>query len=231
MIDKEIAQKRRARQMAIAILARAREAGIPDKYLRLKREVIANVLDPKFHGGPKEGVPKFADSIYDDPNFLLKKNFITIDGGDGISRQLASFAILFRIIAYDKRGQYINCDSLFHKFQSINATAEITRNDLAEEMKSYDVLFVSEFDKYRFKPQFEHGSFFDEILADRMNYGRPTIISFVNPIISKQLESDEDYVQLSAEGKMDAGCGRYLAWLGIKANTTDSVLRVRVRSI
>ena len=214
----DIMKLRRARQLAVAILKRSRDAGIPEKYMRLNQQVFASVLDPDFHGGKVRGINAFATSVYKEPDFLLKRDFIAIDGGNFESRQVAGFAVLFRLIAYDKIGQCVNCDSLIHKFQTINSTSEITRNDLAEEVKSYDVLFINEFDKLRFSPHFETGSFFDEVLAERINMERPTIVTFVNPIIADA-------------GDCDSGCGRHLARLGLIPQTTKSVLRIRVKNL
>lgn len=227
--DQYIAKLRRARQMAAAILIRGREAGIPKQYMRMKQSEFASILDSSFHNGPVKGVPAFASDIYSKPDFLLKRNFIVIDGGNFEARQMAGFAILFRMIAYDKRGLSITSDSLLHKFQSFNATENISRNDLAEEIKSYDLIFINEFDELRFKPHFEHGSFFDEVLTERINMGRPTIVGFVNPISSEKL-TQENKEKKAMEGKLDSGCGRHLARLALIPQTTQSVLRIRVKT-
>ncbi len=221
---KEIAKIRRARQMALAMIKRGREAGIPDKYSRIGPDIFSEVLAPEFHGGKVRGISAFSDSIYKDPPFLLKRDFITIDGGDVHYRNVAGFAILFRIIAYDKRGSYFNCDSLVHKFQTIHATEDMDRNDLAEELKKYDVLMIGECDRARFSPHFETGSFFDEVLSDRITRGLPTIITFVNPI-----SSEGNIEKASIDGKLYAGCGRNIAKLCMTPKTTDTVLRIRVK--
>lgn len=220
-----IIRLRRARQMAVAILKRSRNAGIPVKYMRLNQEKFSEILDPEFHGGKVRGVGSFATSIYKDPDFLLKRDFIAIDGGDFDARQMAGFAVLFRMIAYDKIGQSLNCNSLIHKFQTINSTEDITRNDLAEEIKGYDVLFINEFDKLQFSPHFETGSFFDEVLSERINRERPTIITFFSPIASEKISQEK----MAADGQLDSGCGRHLAKINLTPQTTKSVLRIRVR--
>jgi hypothetical protein len=221
-----IIKLRRARQMALAIIKRGRDAGIPEKYMRINQKTFSDVLDPDFHGGSVRGIPAFADSIYHDPDFLMKRDFISIDGGDTNTRNIAGFAILFRMIAYDKRGKYCSCVSLKHKFQTINSTEDINRNDLAEELKVYDILMLSEFDKSGFNPHFETGSFFDEVLGERSTRGYPTIITFVSPIISKKLSQEE----MARDGQMDSGCGRQFAMLNLTSQTTKNVLRVRVKS-
>ena len=225
-----IIKLRRARQMALAIIKRGREAGIPEKYLRIKPDEFSKVIDPSFHGGPVEGVPPFIEKIYKQPDFLLNREFIAIDGGDDSSRFKAAYAILFRIIAYDKRGQFFGCESLMHKFQTINSTESITRNDLAEELKSYDILMIGEFNKLGFSPHFETGSFFDEVLSDRIATARPTIITFASPISSVK-PTQENLEKMAAQGKLDTGCGRILHRLTLTSETTESVLRVRVKSI
>ena len=224
-----IIKLRRARQMAVAILKRGRDAGIPEKYLRINQKTFSEVLDPDFHGGSVRGVPAFAKDVYSNPDFLLKRDFITIDGGDldASARNIAGFAILFRMIAYDKRGKYCSCESVKHKFQTINSTEDITRNDLAEELKAYDILMLSEFNKSGFNPHFETGSFFDEVLGERSTRGYPTIITFAAPIVSKKMSQEE----MAKDGQMDSGCGRQLAMLNLTPQTTKNVLRVRVKGI
>jgi hypothetical protein len=228
--NENLLKLRRARQMALAIIKRGREAGIPEKYLRLPPSSFVSVLDPDFHHGPVRGVTDFTDKIYKQPDFLMNREFIAIDGGDDASRFKAAYAILFRIIAYDKRGQFFGCESLMHKFQTINSTENITRNDLAEELKSYDILMIGEFNKMGFSPHFETGSFFDEVLSDRIAKARPTIITFTSPI-SSETPTQENLEKMAAQGKLDTGCGRILHRLTLTSETTESVLRVRVKSI
>lgn len=226
----EITRLRRVRQLAAAIIRRGRDAGIPCKYLRINQKTFTDLLDPSFHGGQKRGVNAVATLVYQDPDFLLKRDFIAIDGGNRQARLLAGYAILFRMIAYDKRGQYWNCDTLLHKLQSINSTESVKRNDLTEELKECEILMIGEFDRLRFSPHFETGNFFDEILSDRITGESPTIITFVNPIISEKM-TQENKEKMASEGKLDSGCGRQLAWLGLIPQTTRSVLRIRVKGV
>jgi len=166
-------RNKRVRQLACAILQRAKDAGIPKDFLRIDERSFADVLCPNYHKNIKE----FASVIYNDSN-ILKRKFIVIDGGSGIptNRKTAGFAVLFLLLANDLRGNYIDCDSVRHKLQTINSTVDITRNDLVEEYKSYDVLFLSEVDRDRFTPHFESDSFMDEILNYRSDNDKPTII-------------------------------------------------------
>lgn len=166
-------RNKRARQLAYAILQRAKEAGIPKDFIRIDERAFADILCPNYH----KNVLAFVHSVYNDQNVIHKK-FIVIDGGGGIptNRKSAGFAILFLLLANDLRGNYMDSDSLRHKLQTINSTEEITRNDLVEEYKSYDVLFLSEVDRSKFSPHFESASFFDEILNYRSDHFKPTII-------------------------------------------------------
>lgn len=233
----DLIRQQRARQMARAIIDRSREAGIPEKYLRLKEELFREVLCDRFHKIskneelPEENFPRsvedFSNSVYNNPSFLLKRDFIVIDGGDFNARQRAGFAILFRMISYDKRGMYVDCTSLSHKLQSINSTYGITRNDLTDELKRYDLLFIGDFNKKIFSPHFETGSFFDEILAERVTRSKTTIVSFTAPIDDVKKSREE----MARDGSLDAGCGFHFANLSFTNKSTNSILRVRVKSI
>jgi len=222
-----LTQNRRARQLAYAILQRAKDAGIPKDFLRIDVSSFANILCPNYHNG-KTGIKELANRIYNNQDNVLKSKYILIDGGGEIPvvRKKAGFAILFLMLAYDLRGSYIDCESLVHKFQTINSTNEINRNDLAEEYKSYDVLFISEFDRKHFSPHFESASFFDEVLDYRYDRSKPTIISFVNPIENKDSKPN---LQNAAEGKLDRSSGKYLSALSFGENSEQDALRIRVR--
>jgi len=223
---RDIAKLRRARQLAFATIKRGRDAGIPDKYLRVPQDKFAEALNREFHGGAN-GVQSLSGSIYNDPDFLLHREFIAIDGGDSEARTFAGCAILFRMIAYDKIGKFWDCNALGHKFQSINATSEITRNDLAEELKSYDVLFLADVRKKDFGPHFESGSFVDEVLSDRIYSEKPTIVAFYNPIASSK-PSVKEMEKRAAEGALESGYGDRLAYVTLTPQTTKTILRVRV---
>jgi len=220
-----LTRNRRIRQLACAFLQRAKEASIPSDMLRIDEKTFAGLLCSNYHNNPKE----FASSVYGGLDFIQKK-FIVIDGGPSIptSRKMAGCAILFLFLTSDKRGIYIDCEDLRHKFYSVDATAEIARNDLVEAYKSYDILFLSEVDRTKFNPHFESGSYFDEILNYRSDNCKPTIISFYNPIGGK---SDKSKEQLAAEGKMDLLCGKFLSALSFEDKDSQEVLRIRVKTI
>ena len=205
--------RRRAKKIALAFIKRGEDAGIPPKYLCLNESVFKNVLDESYHGSK---VSELCQNIYHDSNWLLSIPVILIDGGDVDSRKKAGFAILFRMISFDRRGLYSDFHDLTKKFQSFDATLDVSRNDLAEEMKTYDTLFISEFDRRHFSPHCETGSFFDEVLGHRIDFVKPTIISSSDPISI-------------ANPILNKDCGEYLANLSVKEKSTDSVLRIRVK--
>ena len=215
-------KNRRARQMALAILNRAKEAGIPEKYLRTNRKSFENLLAGKYH----KNINEFSGKVYDEN--LVKYNFVIIDGGLGFSnnRKIAGCAIMVLMMINDLRGAYVDCEHLRHKFQSIRSTDAILRNDLTEEHKKCDILFLSEIDKSKFTPHFESGSFFDELLNCRSDAGKPTILSFCNPVENISNKNSE---QLAIEGKLNFSCGKFLSSLSFERNDPE-ILRVRVKS-
>lgn len=215
----EIIEKRRARQVASAILERAKAANIPDRYSRINKESFRQLLYPEF-----KPINEVANYVYDKPLELLKKDFALIDGGSEESRLKAGFAILFRLIACDKNGTYRDCGELWHKFQNISFAKGFSRNEIAEELKEYDVLFIGEFDRKSFNPHFESSSFFDEVLSDRINNARITIVSLVHPIEDNTKTKE----QQAAEGELVSSCGKYLTRLStVKA--ASNIYRVRVK--
>lgn len=198
---------------AVAIINRAREAGIPERYLRIPPDDFKTFLSKDYH----KNIDAFVGSIYDNPvETLFKKPFIIIDGGDVEVRKKAAFAILFRMIACDFFGEYKTCHELIHKFQTIKVDDGLNRNQLAEELKGHDVLLISEFNKSIFSSYFESGAFFDEVLSSRSDNMKPTIFTF-SEIIDKE------------KPIMHKDCGEYLANFSIKEESTDEVFRIRVR--
>jgi hypothetical protein len=196
--QKEMAINRRIRQQAFAILQRAKTAGIPQSSLRIKEEKFLNMLDLNFFMNRiwngklmnKNTVEEFCHVLFTDPKFLLKIPFILIDGGDMYSRRDAGYALLFRIIAWDRNGQHYNCANVTHRLQIWDNSGE-SRAVFAESLKSYDSLFMSECANSLFKAALEAGSFFDEVLETRELANRPTIISFQNALPYKKIESRE----------------------------------------
>ena len=143
-----------------------------------------------------------------------------IDGGDVETRTAAGCAILFRIIFYQRHGCFRLCSEMVHKLQAFDNRADIARNVLADELKEQDALFISEFRRDLFKGYMQEAEFFDEIIGDRSNNLRPTIISFTKSI-SK------------VEQIKDLSCGQYFAKLSgmevLDQNPSSSCLRIRVK--
>jgi len=186
---------RRVITLALAILKRAKSAGIPERYLRIDKDTFSSYLSPLHYDAKHKS--ELCDFIYDRANDFSSIPNVLIDGGNILSRKMAGFALLFRTIACDKVGLYKECVDLQHKFQTIKSTEDQNRNDLAEELKYYDVLFLAEFHPSYFAVHFDSGSFFDEILSYRFDNNKQTIISFQDPIGAGTIK--------------DRVCGRYLA--------------------
>jgi len=219
---------RRTYAMANAIIKRARVAEIPDAYLRIGKEKFLNILDVNYHNDNFMPAKNLANYIYDNPSEVMYKySFIVIDGGDetNVARKVAGMALLFRFIACDKNGKYVDCANLVHKVQSLYSSEGFQehRNDVCLEHKGYDSLFVSECRKDQFRAGWESGIFVNEILEYRDDYKKPTIISFTKPLPSKQM----------TENKFDtADYGRILCMLsGVDQNPISSVLRIRVKDM
>jgi hypothetical protein len=216
---KEMEYKRRVNSQALAILGRAKTAGIPKKYTRIGPDRFAEILCEKFHGDTK----KFTHSLYNNADQLFKKQFIIIDGGDLYSRKEAGFALLFRMIACDKIGKYVDCSQLASEFQSIRFEKGANRNDIVSELQKEEVLFINEVNKRKFNVHFDSGIFFDQLLEKRDDYNRPTILTFSSPLESSGGFSEGNAIT-------DDRCGAYLALLShadLKKST--NVFRIRVK--
>ena len=216
---KDMEYKRRVNSQALAILGRAKSAEIPQKYTRIGPGRFEEILCEKFHGDTK----KFTEAVYHNANSLFKKQFIVIDGGDKWARKEAGCAILFRMIACDKTGKYVDGNRLSSRLESNRFEKGENRNDIVKELQKEEVLFLNEINKKDFNVHFEAGKYFDQILERRDDYNRPTILTFSSP-----LESSGGF----AEGNAftDDRCGSYLAFLShadLKKST--NVFRIRVK--
>jgi len=217
-----MAKKRRLNAQALAILRRAKDADIPPSEMRIGEATLKSILCPNYHNG-QEGIDELCHSIYHKADDLFNKQFIVIDGGDIIDRRKAGFALLFRMIACNYNGKFRSCSELTHQFQTINSTAELSRNDLADELKSYDVLFIDEFRRELIRTGFEIHWFLDEILSQRDLLRKPTIITFGNPL------AGDDKSQINLLTSV-SDFGNYLCMLShsdVKQN--DKIMRIRVR--
>jgi hypothetical protein len=222
----DMAFRRKIRLQALAILRRSKEAGIPDSEMRIGRNQLQPILDANYHDGKKGlNVNALLDRIYNNANSLFDLNFIVIDGGDIFTRRKAGFALLFRMIACDSKGKFFTCQDISHKLQTINSTSEYNRNDLSEELKTYDVLFLEEFRKEQLKTGFEIQWFMDEILTERSLNKKPTIFTFSNPVAGHGL-SEENALSSTA------AYGQYMCMLSqLDMKPISKTLRIRVECL
>lgn len=220
----EMALRRKIRLQALAILRRCRDAGIPESEMRIGMDQLKPILDPDYHDGKKGlEVNTLINNIYKHADGLFNFNFIVIDGGDIFTRRKAGFALLFRMIACDSNGKFYTCQDVSHKLQTINSTAEMNRNDIADELKLYDILFLEEFRKEQLKAGFEVQWFIDEILTARSLHGKPTIFTFSNPVAGHGLSEENALSSTSAYGQ-------YMCMLSqLDMKPIPKTLRIRVR--
>jgi len=216
--QEKMAHQRRVYAQARAIIQRGKDAGIPEKYLRIPKDEFQELLCPQYHGN----VEQFANTVYGNPKVLFEKSFVVIDGGDMYARKKAGFAILFRMIACDKRGKYHDCGQLSTEFESIKFDKESNRNKVVREAKNEGILFINEFHKKKFKINFDASNFFDQLLEFRDDYSKPTIITFTNPLQSRQANN--------GNAIMDDRCGSYLAMISqADMRNNKNVFRIKVK--
>lgn len=224
--QKQMAFRRKIRQQALAIIMRSRDAGIPESETRIGREQLQPYLDTDFHNG-KQGmeINALLDTIYKHANDLFKFDFIVIDGDDLFSRRKAGFALLFRMIACDYNGKFYSCQDLSHKLQTINSTMGFNRNDITDDLKTHDILFLEEFRKEQLKIGFEIQWFMDEILTARSLGGKPTIFTFSNRIASSTLSEENALADI-------VHYGQYMCMLSqLDTKPVSKTLRIRVKAL
>ena len=221
--QRKMMHNRRVLAQANAAIQRARNAGIPDKYMRIKQSVFECMLDTYYHKDTKS----VSEFIYKSPLNLLKKEFIIIDGGESIDRKKAAFAIFFRLIACDRSGVCMVNSSLTHKLQSLNRSEfGEHRNDVTESMRNADLLLLFETQQSDFTNGFDTGRFYDEILGFRDDHVKPTIITFANALSSSAtMETDKNsWVDQTRYGQ-------YIGLAGQSDSRKDTrFFRVRVKS-
>lgn len=175
----EMAKKRRINNLVLAILNRAKEAGIPEDFMRINKNEFKELLCPEFAESIGKTPDSIANMIFDDTeNFLSKYQFVLVDGGTKYERKRASFAMMFKFIACGRYGKYELGDTLIHTIEDFAGSASLSRNEYTDTMALYDTLFVSEFDPNRLNAKRECGSFLDEIFENREDNKRVSIISF-----------------------------------------------------
>jgi len=216
--QEEIAKKRRSFAVARAIIQRGRNAGIPERYIRIREEDFGSLLCPKFHRDPK----KFAEMVYKRPQCLFNNPFIVIDGGTPTNRKKAGYAILFRMIACDKNGLSEDCGQLASRFQTFVSDGE-NRNELVSKVQQESVLLLREFRKGIFNIHLpDSANFFDQLLGFREDYLKPTIITFCDPL--------ECGVVNSGNAIKDNTCGSYLSLLShADVLKSENIFRIRIK--
>jgi len=219
---KKVAHQRRIRQQAAAILHRGKEAGIPERFIRTKKQDFKNLLCDKYH----EDIGSIVDIIYDNSDRLLIIPSILIDGGNPMVRTQVGCIILFRIIACDKRGIYHRCDRLSHKLEDMKSDGTMSRNAYVDNLQDYDGMFIGEVKLASFNQYFMAGSFMDELLGFRYDNTLTTIFSFSQSLcVSNMIDSKV------AGDTISSLSIREFASEDRKTNPTANVLRIRVKNI
>ena len=223
----DIKEKRKAYHRALAFLRRARLAQIPEEHIRINSKEFSKLLDAKYISDNKDAYKKllgeyddkslesFADAVYNNADKILENPYIIIDGGNASARRRAAYALMFRFIISDKWAHYSECVSLAHAFELIDLKSGYTRNDWVEDLKKPDVLYIAEFDSKLFNEHFWVGSFFDDILFNRIVNNKMTLISFMKPISEENKIKDKD-------------CGTSLADLSVRYTPSKKAFRIRV---
>lgn len=216
----KISIQRRMVALAGAILKRAKDAGIPEQFLRINESEFSSLLCPDYHKNPVE----FSSGLYKNAIGLFKKSFIQIDGGTIEGRKRAGHALLFRMMACDKSGKYETFKTVAHSFSSVKDIYDMNRNELVVTLSNPDVLFLSEFDTKDINVFYETGSFLDELFEQRENKNKTTIISFSKPLDSRATPIN------SSNAVTTDNFGQYMVMLSKSdISQKSSVLRIRVK--
>jgi len=219
---KEISHQRRIRQQASAFLRRGKIAGIPDRFLRTKKDEFKRLLCDKYH----PDVEKISNIVFDNSDRLLTFPSILIDGGNPMVRTQVGCVLLFRMIACDKNGVYVRCDSLSHKLEDLKSDGTMSRNEYVGNLQCHDSMFIGEIKQKSFNEHLASGSFMDELLGYRYDRMLPTIFSFSQPLC----KSNE--IQSKVAGDMISALSiREYASEDKKTNPTTNVFRIRVKNV
>ena len=210
-ILEEAARDKRLQTLAKLSLKRVQEAGIPEKYWRIKEDVFQTCLSQEYHKNIKEFTTKTYKYINDECDLP----YVLIDGGNIESRQLAGFSLLFRFIVYNRYGLYKTAHEIINKLSSFQPLENLSRNEFTEQLKNCEVLFISEFRQSLLGNRTDIGGFLDEVLSTRSNSRIPTIISFTNPIKGTSEVFDKSTLS------MNDICGIYMARLLTKVNASS----------
>ena len=215
-----IEEARKRRLYALDVLSKTKSSEMPAEYTRITKDRFRKLIDPDYH---KDKIEDIVSLVYDKKEVLMNIPYIVIDGGDMEIRKAAGCAILFRMIFYQRDCRFVNCGTIVDNFQSFDTKSkntEITKTDFIENLKSYEALFISEFRPDIVKAWSLAGGYLDDILDNRYNEKRPTIISFT-------LSMEKGSVI------RDLVCGQHLAKISqavnITPNPSKDFLRIRVR--
>jgi len=214
------AKQRRTLALAKNYLKRVMNAGIPERYWAIKSDAFTSILDKGYilEKDYYKDLGQFTNYIYDNVEDVCRLPFVLIDGGNIESRQFAGFAILFRAIVFDHCGIYKTAHELMNKLSSFQPLEDLSRNEFAESLKEQDILFISEFRQNLFKTRADVGGFLDEILSERANNNRATIISFSYP-----LSGDITGVFNISGALCNDSCGIYMSQLLTKFYSSSYV--------
>jgi len=220
----KMVHNRRVVAQANAAIQRARNSGIPEKYMRIKQSVFEGLLDNHYHKDIRE-VSQF---VYKKPLELLNKEFIIIDGGEATVRRAAAYAIFFRLISCEKQGVCMTNCHLAHQLQSLNRTESVGhRNDITESMRNIDLLALFEAQHGDFPKGFDTGRFYDEIFVYRDDHVKTTIISFANALASTAVTESDDNSWVDQKRY-----GQYMSLAGQSDSRRDErFFRIRVKAI
>lgn len=174
-------------QMAVALMKRAENAGIPTKFMKIGPSDFKSHLCPNFH---KDKIDRLVEKIYTDPKFIKRYDAIAIDGANYMVRKKAMFAILYRVITFDNFGMYEDFGDITETFKRFQP--EETAG-LIDAMKSTDILALSEFSRTIFqKAPYSIPRNWDAILQKRCDKSKVTIISFSNTLPSNPAHTIDD---------------------------------------
>ena len=175
-----MSKMRRIQIQALAVLRRAKEAGIPEDFLRIKKDAFRSLLDEPYYKAKNQTADKVAHAIYDCPEKVLTKRFILIDGGDsaGFGRKKAGFGILFRMIACNKTGKYVQGKTMANILNSGYVSDGLTRSEYVDSLKDVDVLYIGELRPRDFHEKGLASTFIDELMEYRHANKLLTVISF-----------------------------------------------------
>ena len=175
-------------QMALALMQRAKRAGIPESQMKIGPSQFRDILCPKFNSSGK--IKALTDKIYNEPEFIKSYDAVAIDGGNFLLRKKAIFAILYRVITFDNFGKYEDFGDITETFKRFQP--EETRS-IIDSMKNTDILGLSEFSKVIFqKAPYSIPKTWDAILEKRFHQGKVTLVSFTNPLPSHNAHTIDD---------------------------------------